>query len=70
MAIRYDTICHLARAAALTGKVEKWDPKKEYIVGDNPEASKLLSLPYREKWRAPLPSRQFFGERELVNNEW
>ena len=51
MAIRYDTICHLARAAALTGKVVKWDPKKEEIVGDNPEASKLLSLPYREKWK-------------------
>ena len=51
MAIRYDTICHLARAAALTGKVVKWDPKIEEIVEDNPEASKLLSLPYREKWK-------------------
>ena len=51
MAIRCDTICHLARAAALTSKVVKWDPKKEEIVGNNPEASKLLSLPYREKWR-------------------
>jgi hypothetical protein len=29
--------------------VVKWDPKKEEIVGDNPEASKLLSLPYRDK---------------------
>jgi hypothetical protein len=51
MAIRCDTICHLARVAALTGKVVQWDPKKEEIVGDNPEASKLLSLPDREKWR-------------------
>jgi hypothetical protein len=51
MAIRCDTICHLARAAALTSKVVQWDPKKEEIVGDNSEASKLLSLSYREKWK-------------------
>jgi predicted dehydrogenase len=51
MAIRCDTICHLARAAALTGKVVNWDPMKEELVGDNPEASKMLSLPCREKWK-------------------
>ncbi len=50
MAIRCDTICHLTRAAALTGNVVNWDPKKEQIVG-NPEASKMLSLPYREEWK-------------------
>ena len=51
MAIRCDTICHLARAAALTGKVVNWDPKHEKIVGDNPAAAKLLSLPCRKKWK-------------------
>jgi hypothetical protein len=51
MAIRCDTICPLARAAALTGKVVNWDPRKEEVAGDNPEASKMLSLPYREKWK-------------------
>jgi hypothetical protein len=50
MGIRCDTICHLTRAAALTGREIKWDPKEEKIVAD-PEASKLLSLPYREKWK-------------------
>ena len=50
MAIRCDTICHLARAAALTGIAINWDPKKEEIVGA-PSASKMLSLPYREKWK-------------------
>jgi hypothetical protein len=51
MAIRCDTICHLARAAALTGKVVNWDPKHEKIVGDNPAAAKMLSLPHRKKWK-------------------
>ncbi len=50
MAIRCDTICHLTRAAALTGKTVDWDPKKEQIVG-NPDAMAMLSLPYREKWK-------------------
>jgi len=50
MAIRCDTICHLTRAAALTGNTINWDPKTETIVGDA-EASRLLSLPYREKWK-------------------
>jgi len=50
MAIRCDTICHMTRAAALTGRAIKWDPKKEEIIGDA-EASKLLSLTHREKWK-------------------
>lgn len=50
MAIRCDTICHLTRAAALTAKVITWDPKKEEIVG-NSTASKMLSLPFRKKWK-------------------
>ena len=50
MAIRCDTICHLTNAAALTGKAVDWDPKAEKIT-NNPEAQKMLSLPYREKWK-------------------
>lgn len=50
MAIRADTICHLAIAAVKTGRVINWDPAKEEITGDA-EASKLLSRPFREKWK-------------------
>jgi hypothetical protein len=50
MAIRCDTICHMSRAAALTGKVVNWDPRKERIVG-NPEAAKMLTLSFRKKWK-------------------
>lgn len=50
MAIRCDTICHLTRAAALTGKPVEWDPEKEAITG-NPEATAMLSLRHRDKWR-------------------
>ena len=50
MAIRCDTIGHLARAAALTESVVKWDPGKERVV-DNDAAAKLLSLPYRKEWK-------------------
>jgi hypothetical protein len=50
MAIRADTICHLAIAAVKTGRVIQWDPKREEIVGD-PTASRLLTRPYRSKWR-------------------
>lgn len=50
MAIRCDTICHLTNAAAVTGKPVDWDPKAEKIT-NNPEAAKMLSLPYREKWK-------------------
>ncbi len=50
MGIRCDTICHLARAAALTGRVIRWDPKKEQIIGDK-EASRMLTRTYREDWK-------------------
>ena len=50
MGIRCDTICHLTDAAARTGRVMKWDPQAEQIVGD-PEAAKLLSRPYRKEWK-------------------
>jgi len=50
MGIRCDTICHLVDAAAQTGRVIRWDPKKEQIIG-NKEASKMLTRTYREDWK-------------------
>jgi len=50
MAIRCDTICHLSDVAARTGRAIHWDPEKEAIVGDE-DAAKMLSRPFREKWK-------------------
>ncbi len=51
MAIRCDVICHLTRAAALTGKTVEWDPVRE-LVTNNPEAAKMLGpQPVREQWK-------------------
>ena len=50
MAIRADTICHLADIAARTGRVIRWDPQREQIFGDA-EAAKMLTRPVREKWK-------------------
>ena len=50
MGIRCDTICHLVDAAAQTGRVIKWDPKTEKIIGDE-QAAKMLTRPYREQWK-------------------
>ena len=50
MAIRTDTICHLANAAAIVKRPLTWDPIKEEIIGD-PDASKMLSRPFRAKWQ-------------------
>ena len=50
MAIRCDTICHLTNAASVTGKPVDWDPKAEKIT-NNMEARKMLSLPFRKKWK-------------------
>lgn len=50
MAIRADTIAHLANAAAIVKRPITWDPVKEEIVGDA-DATKMLSRPSREKWR-------------------
>lgn len=50
MAIRCDTITHLANAAAQTGRVIQWDPVKEEIVND-PDAAKMLTRPCRDKWK-------------------
>lgn len=51
MAIRCDVICHLTRAAVVTGKAVEWDPVKEQVV-DNPEAAAMLApQPVRDKWK-------------------
>lgn len=45
------TICHLGNIAMRLGRQSlKWDPEKEEILND-PEASKLLSRPYRAPWK-------------------
>jgi len=41
---------HLGLIAMLVKRKIRWDPVKEVIVGD-PEASKLLSRPYRAPWK-------------------
>jgi hypothetical protein len=50
MGIRCDTICHMVDAAAQTGRTIAWDPKGEQIVGDE-EAAKMITRPYRKKWK-------------------
>jgi predicted dehydrogenase len=51
MAIRCDVICHLTRAAVLTGKAVEWDPVNEKVT-NNPEAAKMLEpQPHRDKWK-------------------
>lgn len=50
MAIRTDTICHLANAAAVVKRPITWDPVKEEIIGDA-DATKMLSRPFRDKWK-------------------
>jgi predicted dehydrogenase len=54
VAHRSITICHLGNIAMRLGRNSlKWDPDKEHILGD-PEASKMLSRPYRAPWKLPV----------------
>ena len=54
VAHRSITICHLGNIAMRLGRnTLKWDPDKEHILGD-PEASKMLSRPYRAPWKLPV----------------
>jgi hypothetical protein len=50
MGIRCDAICQLSTVAAITGRPIQWDAQREQIIGD-PEATKLLVRPFREKWK-------------------
>ncbi len=46
---------HLGLISMLVGRKLHWDPKTETILGD-PEASQLLTRPYREPWKLGYPS--------------
>jgi len=46
---RTASICHLANIAMLLKRKIRWDPEKEEI-GDDAEASAMLSRPMREPW--------------------
>ncbi len=49
---------HLGLISMLTGRKIYWDPATEHIIGD-PEASKLLSRPYRAPYKLPEAHRSF-----------
>jgi predicted dehydrogenase len=49
---RTATVCHLAAIAERTGKVVKWDPKKEQVVGDA-EVAKMQDRPRRKGYELP-----------------
>lgn len=51
MAIRCDAICHLTRAAALTGKPVEWDPIKEQVIGNAEASSMLQPQAHRPEWK-------------------
>jgi hypothetical protein len=47
---RVATACHLANISLrLGGRLLRWDPEKEQIIGD-PEANRWLDRPYRKPW--------------------
>lgn len=47
--IKSDIICHMGDIGVRTGKVLKWDPKKETIVGDK-KAVAMMHRAMREPW--------------------
>ncbi len=47
------SVCHLANIAYRTGRIVKWDPVAEQVIGD-PEAQKLVSREYRAPWKLPI----------------
>jgi predicted dehydrogenase len=47
------SVCHLANIAYRTGRIVKWDPASEQVIGD-PEAQKLVSREYRSPWKLPI----------------
>jgi predicted dehydrogenase len=52
IAHRSITICHLGNIALRLGRDLKWNPDTEQIIGD-PEATRMLSRPYRAPWKLP-----------------
>ncbi len=51
VALRSATPGWLGQIAMLTGRPVRWDPEQQRIVGDNPEAEKLLSRTMRVPWK-------------------
>jgi hypothetical protein len=47
--------CHLANIAYRTGRIVRWDPAKEQVVGDA-DANALVSRAYRAPWKLPALS--------------
>ncbi|UUO09051.1 Gfo/Idh/MocA family oxidoreductase [Blastopirellula sp. J2-11] len=47
---RTATACHLGNISCRLGRKIAWDAKGEKIVGDDSEASALVSRPYRSPW--------------------
>lgn len=43
------TACHLANISLRLGRLIRWDPAREDVIGDK-EASSWLARPYRKKW--------------------
>ena len=52
VAYRAISVALLGEIAMTTEQKIQWDPEKEVIIG-NPEASRLLSRPYRQPWSLP-----------------
>jgi len=42
-------MCQLGNAAMRTGRVLRWDPDKETVIGDG-EANRVLHWDYRPPW--------------------
>jgi predicted dehydrogenase len=49
IAVRSDTVCHLADISMRLGRRLRWDPEKEVFPGDD-EANRLLRRPMRAPW--------------------
>lgn len=49
---RSATVCHLGNIAARTGKVVRWDPVRERMLGDT-ELAAWGDKPYRAPWKLP-----------------
>lgn len=50
---RVSTVCHLANISLRTGRKIRWNAENEQIVSD-PEASAMLTRPYRKPWDSEL----------------
>jgi predicted dehydrogenase len=58
---------HLSLISMITGRKIKWDAANERILSD-PEASKMLSRPYRSPWKFPGASHLFQSPKAISSN--